>query len=271
MQFNVTDRVAVGDNKYTMTQLEDGRIMLEPAPDSVAQAGTPLNKETLQPLFDASPVTVTLIEDSQGNITEQNNTPLSQVFANLQNEENATIEVNDGVLTRKYFIYSKTSSRIKAFCVHNNADIEFTYNGLLFSANGVMLLIFDSDGTISAKERVDADRVIETGTTDGWTYRKWASGIAECWTHYSLNIAESTGVGGEVRAIVDYPFSFTEVPIVFIHALTKAYQIKKSYQLTPTTIDNRSKLMIFSKIEADQVIGENEAVSWFINVKGKWK
>ena len=124
---------------------------------------------------------------------------------------------------------------------------------------------------INAQQASVQDTVVEQGTDGIWSYRKWASGVAECWAHHSLNIAESTGVGGEVRAIVDYPFSFTKVPIVFIHALTKAYQIKKSYQLTPTTIDNRSKLMIFSKIEADQVIGENEAVSWYINVKGYWK
>ena len=230
MQFNVTDRVAVGDNKYTMTQLEDGRIMLEPAPDSVAQAGTPLNKETLQPLFDASPVTVTLIEDSNGNITEQNNTPLSQVFANLQNEENATIAVTNGVLTRKYFIYSKTSDRISAFCVHENAEFDFTFNGLFFSGNGVKLLIFDSDGTISVKERYDTDRVIETlTTTDGWTYRKWASGIAECWgvTTIKFNTTMASNgnyaVTGEMITVTLPDNLFNQSPVVSLTPMGGGY------------------------------------------------
>ena len=44
----IKDRIAIGDNKYYMTQLEDGRIMLTPAPDNVIEVGTDINKELLQ-------------------------------------------------------------------------------------------------------------------------------------------------------------------------------------------------------------------------------
>ena len=46
------DRVALGDNKYYMTELGDGRIMLEPAPDAVVEVGTNINKEWLQLMED---------------------------------------------------------------------------------------------------------------------------------------------------------------------------------------------------------------------------
>ena len=46
------DRVALGDNKYYMTQLGDGRIMLTPAPDTVVEVGTDINKELLQLMED---------------------------------------------------------------------------------------------------------------------------------------------------------------------------------------------------------------------------
>lgn len=49
---NIKDRVAIGDNKYYMTTLEDGRIMLTPAPDNVIEAGTDINKELLQSMED---------------------------------------------------------------------------------------------------------------------------------------------------------------------------------------------------------------------------
>ena len=49
---NIKDRVAIGDNKYYMTQLDDGRIMLTPAPDSVIENGTDINKEFLQLMED---------------------------------------------------------------------------------------------------------------------------------------------------------------------------------------------------------------------------
>ncbi len=49
---NIKDRIAFGDNKFIMTSLEDGRIMLTPSPDSVTEAGTDLNRALLQPIED---------------------------------------------------------------------------------------------------------------------------------------------------------------------------------------------------------------------------
>lgn len=48
----IKDRVAVGDNKYYMEQLSDGRIMLTPAPDTVIEPGTDINRELLQMMED---------------------------------------------------------------------------------------------------------------------------------------------------------------------------------------------------------------------------
>ena len=47
------DRVAIGDNKYTMTNAGGGKILLTPAPDEVAETGTDINKAIMQPLCDA--------------------------------------------------------------------------------------------------------------------------------------------------------------------------------------------------------------------------
>ena len=44
--------VAIGDNKYRMTELPDGRIMLTPEPDSVVEIGTDINRELLQLMED---------------------------------------------------------------------------------------------------------------------------------------------------------------------------------------------------------------------------
>lgn len=49
---DIKDRVALGDNKYYMTQLDDGRIMLTPAPDTVIEEGTDINRELLQIMED---------------------------------------------------------------------------------------------------------------------------------------------------------------------------------------------------------------------------
>lgn len=49
---NIKDRVAVGDDLYTMTEV-DGKVKLIPSPTQVVEPGTPINKEFLQPLCDA--------------------------------------------------------------------------------------------------------------------------------------------------------------------------------------------------------------------------
>lgn len=48
----IKDRVAVGDDLYTMTEV-DGKVKLTPSPTRVVEPGTSINKELLQPLCEA--------------------------------------------------------------------------------------------------------------------------------------------------------------------------------------------------------------------------
>lgn len=70
-----------------------------------------------------------------------------------------------------------------------------------------------------------ADVIIDQGTTGKWTWRKWASGIAEMWAKFDtdkLTIDEAWGAlyfGTWMRLAANvsarqYPFSFTEEPTV---------------------------------------------------------
>lgn len=48
----ITDRIAIGDDCFYMEQLADGRVKLIPAPDTVIEAGTDINKALLQLMED---------------------------------------------------------------------------------------------------------------------------------------------------------------------------------------------------------------------------
>lgn len=48
----IKDRVAIGDDCFYMEELEDGRILLTPAPDSITETGTDINRALLQPIED---------------------------------------------------------------------------------------------------------------------------------------------------------------------------------------------------------------------------
>lgn len=49
---DIKDRVAVGDDCFYVEQLGDGRVRLIPAPDSVSEVGTDINKALLQSMED---------------------------------------------------------------------------------------------------------------------------------------------------------------------------------------------------------------------------
>ena len=48
----IKDRIAIGDDCFYMEQLPDGRVRLIPAPDTVVEAGTDINKALLQSMED---------------------------------------------------------------------------------------------------------------------------------------------------------------------------------------------------------------------------
>lgn len=63
------------------------------------------------------------------------------------------------------------------------------------------------------------DTVESQGTTGGWSWRKWSSGIAECWCSKEItNMPCSTAAGSWYRTAVikhgEYPFAFTETPLI---------------------------------------------------------
>ena len=49
----------------------------------------------------------------------------------------------------------------------------------------LLMLIIIKIKEIAEKLGLIADYVVEEGTSGEWTYRKWASGIAECWVDTS--------------------------------------------------------------------------------------
>lgn len=68
-----------------------------------------------------------------------------------------------------------------------------------------------------------ADFVTQTGTSGEWTYRKWNSGIAECWKTVSLTATPSTAWGSLYYASVaaqTFPFTFASAPICHCQAIS---------------------------------------------------
>lgn len=84
------------------------------------------------------------------------------------------------------------------------------------------LATLDVGGDMRVNGSPLADFVTAQGTSGMWSYRKWKSGIAECWCQYSFTAAITTawGVLYESGAVTlpSFPFTFSQIPQVHISA-----------------------------------------------------
>ena len=105
-------------------------------------------------------------------------------------------------------------------------DIKVTYEDRN-PTNAVGLLTTKNDGVkqyiypVTKPEAVEGlqDYIVAQGTSDIWTYRKWASGIAECWCTRTLQVNITTACGGaycsDFLGVDLFPFTFVETPKCF--------------------------------------------------------
>ena len=111
--------------------------------------------------------------------------------------------------------------------------IQTSVNGEIVSGEGRTIVVEDTlestsrENALSANmgkelksllDSVKNDYVIEQGTSGDWTYRKWNSGLAECWYSASLGSVAITSAWGSTYyynvSAVNYPITFIAKPIV---------------------------------------------------------
>ena len=110
-----------------------------------------------------------------------------------------------------------------------------------------------------------ADYVVEQGTIGNWTYRKWNSGVAECWGKPSQSVASSGTFLGANAFAARFPVPaglFTSVTEVNVNPrIGTEYAIPAYINVLDTTIS----------IEALSNSSGTQTLSAHISVKGKWK
>ena len=114
-----------------------------------------------------------------------------------------------------------------------------------------------------------SDYIVKHGTDGIWTYRKRASGIAECWGKQTITNSTWSAWGNayvsSVIAKVSYPFTFIEIPDEIITIATPA---GSSYPLiysdNTTTSSGRAQTV-------RPGTGSTITIEYHYRVCGKWK
>lgn len=73
----------------------------------------------------------------------------------------------------------------------------------------------DINTNFETLDNVGVDYIIEQGTSGNWSYRKYKSGISECWGKFNF---AATTTQGAVHAPITFPYSFKEAPVVTLSA-----------------------------------------------------
>lgn len=114
------------------------------------------------------------------------------------------------------------------------------------------------------------DYVVEQGTSGIWTYRKWNSGIAECWgnpTTESVTFSSAgsgTGLYQSVDMSVALPFTFTSISAININA----YAVAGDYGWVTRTTQSSLSQVVYRAFKRNNTTG---SVTTYISVMGTWK
>lgn len=122
---------------------------------------------------------------------------------------------------------------------------------------------------IEVKGEALADFIVEQGTSGIWTYRKWSSGIAECWGDYtaaSVNISKNnySGFYYSDPISVELPFTFAAAPTCVTDGGASSF-ISFSRRTNPTT--TRVSFWVCCHTSGATSV----SISVGIHVNGKWK
>ena len=111
------------------------------------------------------------------------------------------------------------------------------------------------------------DFVVEQATAGIWTYRKWNSGISECWGNYAETLTHYAQMFGgyAYNTSVAFPSGlFLERPNV-----TYSAYIQNGMALTGTITTNSTKDTAY--VYAVSSTSGSKSTNWYIKAVGKWK
>lgn len=122
--------------------------------------------------------------------------------------------------------------------------------------------------TDDAVAPVSVDYIVEQNVTNGWTYRKWNSGVAECWATQFTTPTQGAGVN---VATVKLPFAFanTAYQVFLTPAETGLYVDKAADCNSPSlSMTHSTDAFTFSYYYEYSLLYN---VSFHLHVIGRWK
>jgi hypothetical protein len=166
-----------------------------------------------------------------------------------------------------------------------------TVNGSISTGEVVLDILANGKGIglgkVAEKEGLDSawpfklngiqlDYIVEQGTSGSWTYRKWASGTAECWAVFTKTFIGDNNGGGASSVwnsnavyVDDYPFTFTSVPAVSFNledAGVNSWGMKMA-----SNVNNVGLIYALTGVKISSINPNGLTCTISLIAKGRWK
>ena len=118
---------------------------------------------------------------------------------------------------------------------------------------------------------INTPMVVEEGTSGIWTYRKWSSGIAECWCrravtiNFGQNITSSLYTSGNTTSTT-YPNIFSSIDSIVCSGYNAS---SNGWATLVSGVTGSNNTIVTAYMGWNS--GGNQTITIFINLKGKWK
>ena len=137
------------------------------------------------------------------------------------------------------------------------------------------IAVLDGDGTVHYRTPAElladlgADYIVEQGTSDGWAYRKWASGVAECWAKITQTVTPGDAWEGTLN-LAPYVITVT-TPIEFtgIDCVNASAYVGNGHTITSWVSDTPPNEISIPALSL-YLTGQQECRA-YVHVMGRWK
>lgn len=167
--------------------------------------------------------------------------------------------------------YDTYSAYMKIFRQYNPLSENYTEQRLTLGSN-YLTFVRRWSGTAWGSWVTYAgsrDQIVAQGTSGIWTYRKWHSGIAECWGTYQGTVARYTGTLGLGPCVSGYTSSW-DLPFAFKKVYTKTATAQVGTGICVVTSGGLNDTLDKVALHwASNVASGTSTVN--ISIKGTWK
>lgn len=118
----------------------------------------------------------------------------------------------------------------------------------------------------------EIDYVVDWGRTGIWIYRKWQSGLAECWGTFKFTASIHSPVGTNTTLYLDNTMSSIDYPVNFVETPTESVSLQGSsgiVWLANRSTNSTKQSATYSLLSIDKQNAATYELAF--SVKGFWK